>query len=190
MGFVGANNHVFSSEGWFSVTPEKIAEHIAERCRCDVIVDSFCGVGGNTIQFAFTCERGKSRLEMWNGHDVSSPMRILLAAPHITLLPLKKARSNVRADRSSGLTSARFSPSPASHCHLPLHCQSQVKMFPPPPLMCQPLPREMSPPWMSPPLLTCQPLPPRARRRNTKSLWQISGLSDFKSLASFEFANQ
>jgi trimethylguanosine synthase len=44
-------------EGWFSVTPEKIAEHIAERCRCDVIVDAFCGVGGNTIQFAFTCEQ-------------------------------------------------------------------------------------------------------------------------------------
>lgn len=44
-------------EGWFSVTPEKIAEHIAERCRCDVIVDAFCGVGGNAIQFAFTCER-------------------------------------------------------------------------------------------------------------------------------------
>ncbi len=43
-------------EGWFSVTPEKIAEHIAERCRCDVIVDAFCGIGGNTIQFAFTCE--------------------------------------------------------------------------------------------------------------------------------------
>lgn len=46
------------TEGWFSVTPEKIAEHIAERCRCDVIVDAFCGVGGNAIQFAFTCERG------------------------------------------------------------------------------------------------------------------------------------
>ncbi|XP_069126871.1 trimethylguanosine synthase-like isoform X2 [Argopecten irradians] len=44
-------------EGWFSVTPEKIAEHIAERCRCDVILDAFCGVGGNAIQFAFTCER-------------------------------------------------------------------------------------------------------------------------------------
>ena len=43
-------------EGWFSVTPEKIAEHIAERCQCDVIVDAFCGVGGNAIQFAFTCE--------------------------------------------------------------------------------------------------------------------------------------
>ncbi|XP_065828104.1 uncharacterized protein [Oscarella lobularis] len=44
-------------EGWFSVTPEVIAKHIAERCRCDVIVDAFCGVGGNAIQFALTCER-------------------------------------------------------------------------------------------------------------------------------------
>ena len=43
-------------EGWFSVTPEKIAEHIAERCQSDVVVDAFCGVGGNAIQFAFTCE--------------------------------------------------------------------------------------------------------------------------------------
>ncbi|XP_071440408.1 trimethylguanosine synthase [Hetaerina americana] len=42
-------------ESWFSVTPEKVAEHIAERCRCDVIVDAFCGAGGNAIQFAFTC---------------------------------------------------------------------------------------------------------------------------------------
>ncbi|XP_075682348.1 trimethylguanosine synthase isoform X2 [Rhinoderma darwinii] len=43
-------------EGWFSVTPEKIAEHIADRVRqCingAVVVDAFCGVGGNAIQFA------------------------------------------------------------------------------------------------------------------------------------------
>lgn len=45
-------------EGWFSATPEKIAAHIAERCQCDLLVDAFCGVGSNTIQFAFTCERG------------------------------------------------------------------------------------------------------------------------------------
>ncbi|XP_021933862.1 uncharacterized protein LOC110836698 isoform X3 [Zootermopsis nevadensis] len=42
-------------ESWFSVTPERIAEHIAERCRCDIVVDAFCGAGGNSIQFAFTC---------------------------------------------------------------------------------------------------------------------------------------
>ena len=44
-------------EGWFSVTPERIAEHIAQRCRCDLLIDAFCGVGGNAIQFALTCER-------------------------------------------------------------------------------------------------------------------------------------
>ncbi|GAA6006639.1 hypothetical protein JCM11491_003127 [Sporobolomyces phaffii] len=44
-------------EGWYSVTPENIAVQIAERCRSGVIVDAFCGVGGNAIQFAFTCER-------------------------------------------------------------------------------------------------------------------------------------
>lgn len=49
---------IYFLEGWFSVTPEKIAEHIAERCQCDLIIDAFCGVGGNAIQFAFFCERG------------------------------------------------------------------------------------------------------------------------------------
>ena len=44
-------------EGWYSVTPEVLARHMAERCRCDLIVDAFCGVGGNAIQFAHTCER-------------------------------------------------------------------------------------------------------------------------------------
>ena len=46
-----------SAESWFSITPEKIAIHLAERCKCDVIVDAFCGVGGNTIQFAKTCQK-------------------------------------------------------------------------------------------------------------------------------------
>ena len=43
--------------GWYSVTPELIANQIAERCRCETIVDAFCGVGGNAIAFAQTCER-------------------------------------------------------------------------------------------------------------------------------------
>ncbi|WWC92747.1 uncharacterized protein L201_007706 [Kwoniella dendrophila CBS 6074] len=43
--------------GWFSITPQPIAKHIAERCSCDLIIDAFCGVGGNTIEFAKTCER-------------------------------------------------------------------------------------------------------------------------------------
>lgn len=49
-------------EGWYSVTPEAIAQHIAERCRCELIVDAFCGVGGNAIQLAMTCTKGASDL--------------------------------------------------------------------------------------------------------------------------------
>uniref|UniRef100_H3DLA1 Trimethylguanosine synthase n=1 Tax=Tetraodon nigroviridis TaxID=99883 RepID=H3DLA1_TETNG len=49
-------------EGWFSVTPERIAEHIALRvdqsfCRAQLVIDAFCGVGGNAIQFALTGKR-------------------------------------------------------------------------------------------------------------------------------------
>ncbi|CAD5207889.1 unnamed protein product [Bursaphelenchus okinawaensis] len=42
-------------EGWFSVTPERIAENIAQRMISnpgDIILDAFTGVGGNAIQFA------------------------------------------------------------------------------------------------------------------------------------------
>uniref|UniRef100_A0A8C7ZIS0 Trimethylguanosine synthase n=1 Tax=Oryzias sinensis TaxID=183150 RepID=A0A8C7ZIS0_9TELE len=49
-------------EGWFSVTPERIAEHIALRVKhsfptSELVIDAFCGVGGNTIQFALTGKR-------------------------------------------------------------------------------------------------------------------------------------
>ncbi|XP_068604882.1 trimethylguanosine synthase [Brachionichthys hirsutus] len=49
-------------EGWFSVTPEKIAEHIALRVEhsfsdSQLVIDAFCGVGGNAIQFALTGKR-------------------------------------------------------------------------------------------------------------------------------------
>ncbi|EIW75329.1 Tgs1 protein [Coniophora puteana RWD-64-598 SS2] len=48
---------LLDEEGWYSVTPERIADQIAERCRCDTVLDAFCGVGGNAIAFAKTCER-------------------------------------------------------------------------------------------------------------------------------------
>ncbi|KAG2217783.1 hypothetical protein INT45_001108 [Circinella minor] len=48
---------LMDQEGWFSVTPEKIARHIAKKCQSKVIIDAFAGCGGNTIQFAFTCHR-------------------------------------------------------------------------------------------------------------------------------------
>jgi trimethylguanosine synthase len=55
--------HFCGAESWFSVTPEQIAEHIAQRCQCDVIVDAFCGAGGNSIQFAFACQRGNTPIK-------------------------------------------------------------------------------------------------------------------------------
>ncbi|TDL26500.1 S-adenosyl-L-methionine-dependent methyltransferase [Rickenella mellea] len=51
------NGCLLDEEGWYSVTPEKMADQIAERCRCDTILDAFCGVGGNAIAFAKTCNR-------------------------------------------------------------------------------------------------------------------------------------
>jgi trimethylguanosine synthase len=49
---------LMDNESWFSVTPEKTAYHIAAQCyrkmgnRSDLVVlDAFCGSGGNTIQF-------------------------------------------------------------------------------------------------------------------------------------------
>ncbi|KAG1039446.1 hypothetical protein G6F43_012500 [Rhizopus delemar] len=48
---------LMDKEGWFSVTPEKIASHISKRCQSDVIIDAFCGCGGNSIQFALSCNQ-------------------------------------------------------------------------------------------------------------------------------------
>ncbi|KAK9471356.1 RNA cap guanine-N2 methyltransferase-domain-containing protein [Dipodascopsis tothii] len=50
-----------NEESWFSATPEpiarSIAEHFANACNPRVVVDAFCGAGGNTIQFAQYCDR-------------------------------------------------------------------------------------------------------------------------------------
>ena len=56
---------LLDEEGWFSVTPEAIADQIAERCRCSTIIDAFCGVGGNAIAFAKVCERGERTIIVW-----------------------------------------------------------------------------------------------------------------------------
>lgn len=58
--FFEKKNKLNLEESWFSVTPERIAEHIARRCcqqqstfcEGDVVIDAFCGAGGNAIQFA------------------------------------------------------------------------------------------------------------------------------------------
>lgn len=47
---------LLDEQSWFSVTPEPIAARISHRCRANVVLDAFCGAGGNAIQFAFTCQ--------------------------------------------------------------------------------------------------------------------------------------
>lgn len=47
---------LLDEQSWFSVTPESIAARISQRCRCNIILDAFCGAGGNAIQFAITCQ--------------------------------------------------------------------------------------------------------------------------------------
>lgn len=47
-------------ESWYSTTPEEIAKHIAQKCMKSqpcVILDPFCGVGGNIIQFALASDQ-------------------------------------------------------------------------------------------------------------------------------------
>ena len=36
--------------GWWSVTPEELAIYTASFCTDKIIVDGFCGSGGNVIQ--------------------------------------------------------------------------------------------------------------------------------------------
>ncbi|XP_042018784.1 trimethylguanosine synthase-like isoform X2 [Salvia splendens] len=62
------NGIKMDEEGWFSVTPETLAKHHAERCGRGAIVDLFTGVGGNAIQFA-----------QWSRHVIAidiDPIRI------------------------------------------------------------------------------------------------------------------
>lgn len=64
-------------ESWYSVTPENIAIHIAEKVKSAMgskllIVDGFCGVGGNLIQFAISspdirvigCDISQDKIDM------------------------------------------------------------------------------------------------------------------------------
>ncbi|KAI9062768.1 S-adenosyl-L-methionine-dependent methyltransferase [Trametes sanguinea] len=81
---------LLDEEGWYSVTPERVADQIAERCRCDVILDAFCGVGGNAIAFARTCERVIAL-------DVS-PVRLALARHNAALYGVQDRIEFVLAD--------------------------------------------------------------------------------------------
>ena len=47
--------HVYSLAR--AIKSHATGRHIAERCACDVVVDAFCGAGGNTIQLAKVCKK-------------------------------------------------------------------------------------------------------------------------------------
>lgn len=83
---------LLDEEGWYSVTPERVANQVAERCRCNVILDAFCGVGGNAIAFAKTCERGL--LSSFFNSLISS--HILVIALDINPTRLALARHNAQ----------------------------------------------------------------------------------------------
>ncbi len=40
-----------NGDDWFSVTPEAVAVHIAHRAKCGILIDAFCGCGGNAVRF-------------------------------------------------------------------------------------------------------------------------------------------
>ncbi|KAI0793711.1 S-adenosyl-L-methionine-dependent methyltransferase [Fomes fomentarius] len=81
---------LLDEEGWYSVTPEAIADQIADRCRCNVVLDAFCGVGGNAIAFAKTCERVIAL-------DIS-PVRLALARHNAALYGVEDRIEFVLAD--------------------------------------------------------------------------------------------
>ncbi|KAI0332688.1 S-adenosyl-L-methionine-dependent methyltransferase [Cubamyces sp. BRFM 1775] len=81
---------LLDEEGWYSVTPERVADQIAERCRCEVILDAFCGVGGNAIAFARTCERVIAL-------DIS-PVRLALARHNAAIYGVQDRIEFVLAD--------------------------------------------------------------------------------------------
>ena len=70
-------------EGWYSVTPEPLAAHVARRCPPGLLLDAFAGVGGNAVQFArrghsvLAVDLSEERLALaqHNARVVSSPLR-------------------------------------------------------------------------------------------------------------------
>jgi SAM-dependent methyltransferase len=80
---------LLDEEGWYSVMPEAIATQIAERCRCDVVLDAFCGAGGNAIAFARTCQHGTSPLSLYGfSFPILNCLASLFTCPTRTVIAL------------------------------------------------------------------------------------------------------
>ena len=95
-------------EGWYSVTPEAIANHIANRVLAGkdhgsmVVMDAFCGCGGNAIAFArrpevllvvaIDCDRGKLEIAANNAaiYDVATEKIVFIHGNAAEALSLYK----------------------------------------------------------------------------------------------------
>ena len=107
-----ASGCLMDEEGWYSVTPEAIADQIAERCRCDVILDAFCGVGGNAIAFAKSCERGaclqaRTTTNSSLDHPLCRPFHIYSTFNVNAMLPLQSSHSTSHRYASRSLDTMR-----------------------------------------------------------------------------------
>jgi hypothetical protein len=89
------HNILLDHTGWYSVTPEKIAQHIAERCRCDTVLDGFAGVGGNLIAFAWTCERGEQIIVILRSYEAVKLIveMIIIVVVVVSLTPAASDRN-------------------------------------------------------------------------------------------------
>ncbi|XP_006461666.1 hypothetical protein AGABI2DRAFT_71430 [Agaricus bisporus var. bisporus H97] len=132
---------LLDEEGWYSVTPERVANQIAERCRCDVVLDAFCGVGGNTIAFAKTCERVIA-LD-------TNPTRLALARHNAQIYGVADRIEFIQADYISfarAYLSSFSTPSPSSNTSTPPRTKTRKidVVF-------------LSPPWGGPSYLSGSP---------------------------------
>lgn len=89
--------HIPDDVSWYSVTPERIAKVIAEKAQ-GLVIDLFCGIGGNSIQFAL---RGCLVLGIDNNH-----VRIR-AAKHNAAVYGARSADFVRGDSLAMLRSLR-----------------------------------------------------------------------------------
>lgn len=145
---------LLDEEGWYSVTPERVANQVAERCRCNVILDAFCGVGGNAIAFAKTCERGL--LSSFSSVIVShvlvialdiNPTRLALARHNAQIYGVSDRIEFIQADYISFARAYFSTPSPPSPSDSPSNKRRKIDTV------------FLSPPWGGPSYLAGSQLP-------------------------------
>eukprot|EP01090_Pellita_catalonica_P022002 TRINITY_DN8397_c0_g1_i1.p1 TRINITY_DN8397_c0_g1~~TRINITY_DN8397_c0_g1_i1.p1 ORF type:complete len:240 (-),score=33.54 TRINITY_DN8397_c0_g1_i1:84-803(-) len=85
---------LLDDESWYSVTPEALAHHAAARISCGILLDAFCGCGGNAIQFSFTSSQViagdidpvKVSMAQHNARIYAAPPIEFITADFVTLM--------------------------------------------------------------------------------------------------------